>query len=128
MSKKNVISPHLQIYNIFSKSMTSSVSITDRMAFVFLLPFLLVLASIFIVASISPVGYKFLIDILSTKAFLALLFIASFAFYYHFYATFRYILIEFGCFTSSKKSVAYSAWFVILVSFVSTIVTWYFVL
>ncbi len=121
MKKRKVLSPHLQIYDIFSKSMTSSISILDRMSFLLLLPFLLGLMLVFIFPLYSPVFFQSLLGFIPVKVFYTVCFAGLLLFFYHFYATFRFILIELGFLSTSKKAIVISAYFIICLSLASAL-------
>lgn len=110
---KRPISPHLQIYNIFSKEMTSGISILHRIAGVGLLVGLVYILAWLFCLSLSEVAYDhFIIFMKSWFGMLSLYgLLACFIFYI--LTEIRFLIFATG-YGLEKKQVKYSGWFVVI--------------
>lgn len=123
MENKRPISPHLQVYNIFSKEMTSGPSFLNRFTGIGLTIGLLYLIAWLVAASIGPEAYgMYLSFITSWFGYLSLLGL-SIAFYYHLVNGLRFLIFDLG-YWLTKKSMWLTGWGMILITAFLVIITW----
>lgn len=124
--KQKPISPHLQIYNIFSAQLTSGLSILNRLSAVVLLIAFLYM-SIFLVCSAFGEHYynaflKFNVSLFG-QGFLAFIMLC---FFYYIFSSIRFLIFDLG-YMINKKAVFISGTVVIILTIVSFIGTWLYV-
>lgn len=120
------ISPHLQIYNIFSKTMSSGPSIIQRITGVILVVGLIYLCAWLFSAAMGENSYNlFLRFITSWFGYLSLLGF-SLCFYYHIFNGIRFLIFNLG-YWLTKKNVMISGWCMVVITLLVWIVTWLYV-
>ena len=127
MSYKRPISPHLQIYNIFSKAMTSGPSILNRLTGSILAVGLIYLCAWLFCLAMGKSYYEGYISfITSWFGWLSLVGISA-AFYYHLVNGIRFLVFNMG-YWLTKREVYISGIFMILISLGLYIATWVYIL
>ncbi len=123
MENKRPISPHLQIYNIFSKDMTSGPSFLNRMTGIISAVGLLYLAAWLFCAAMGETHYRFYMwFITSWFGYLSLVGF-TFAFYYHLINGMRFLIFDLG-YWLTKKELFLSGVGMILFTIMSGVATW----
>jgi succinate dehydrogenase / fumarate reductase cytochrome b subunit len=123
---KRPLSPHLQIYNIFSKEMTSGMSILHRIAEVGIALALFYMLAWLLAISIGQNAYNiFLSFITSWFGILSLVGISA-CFWFYIFNIWRFIAFYLGL-GINKKAVMYTGWLSLILSFLGLILTWLYV-
>ena len=126
MENKRPISPHLQVYNIFSKEMTSGPSFLNRATGIILTVGLIYFAAWLITAAIGQGAYNiFLAFITSWFGWLSL-FGFSCAFFYHLVNGLRFLIFDLGYFLT-KRSMFLTGWGMVLITALLVIITWVYI-
>lgn len=127
MENKRPISPHLQIYNIFSKEMTSGPSFLNRFTGIISAVGLVYLTAWLFCAAMGETYYGyFLWFITSWFGYLSLVGF-TFAFYYHLINGMRFLIFDLG-YWLTKKSMFLSGVGMIFFTLIASIVTWAIIL
>jgi succinate dehydrogenase / fumarate reductase cytochrome b subunit len=127
MTYKRPISPHLQIYNIFSASMTSGPSFLNRATGSVLAVGLIYLCAWLLCAAMGKQYYDgYIVFITSWFGWLSLVGISA-AFYYHISNGIRFLLFSFG-YLLTKKQLFVSGVAMITIALALFFSTWGYVL
>lgn len=118
---KRPLSPHLSIY---SKQITSTLSILHRISGVALYIGLILLVVFLYVVAYFPKDYASLHQCLSSAAGKTLLFGWTLAFYYHLFNGIRHLYWDMGK-GFDLASVNRTGWMAVILSVLSSIITWY---
>lgn len=126
MTYKRPISPHLQIYNIFSKSMTSGPSFLNRATGTMLSVGLIYMCAWLFCLALGKNYYEgYITFITSWFGWLSLLGITA-AFYYHLVNGIRFLVFSAG-YWLTKKEVYISGIFMIIIAMFLYICTWAYI-
>ena len=121
--KYRPLAPHLQIYDTFSKSMTSSLSILHRFTevvfAVFLILFCIVLSSL----AFGSGAYAWVMAIFNSLLGWIFLFGVSVTYFYSIFHVIRYSFFNLGLFLT-KRHIFYSGLFVLLATLLSILLFW----
>ncbi|MDR2007537.1 MAG: succinate dehydrogenase, cytochrome b556 subunit [Alphaproteobacteria bacterium] len=126
MENKRPISPHLQIYNIFSKDMTSGPSFLNRITGIISAFGLIYLTVWLVCLAMGDIYYEYFIwFITSWFGYLSLIGF-TFAFYYHLINGLRFLIFDLGYWLSRKSMFISGVWMIIFTLAGST-ATWAFI-
>lgn len=121
------ISPHLQIYNIFSAQLTSGPSFLNRATGIVLAVGLIYMCIWLFTAALGEVYYDyFLRFITSWFGYLSLLGI-SLCFFYHLINGIRFLIFDLG-YMITKKAVFVSGMYMIVLTVVCFVLMWSYIL
>ncbi len=124
---KRPISPHLQVYNIFSKEMTSGPSFFNRVTGIISTVGLLYLSSWLFCLAMGDTYYNyFIVFITSWFGYLSLVGF-TIAFYYHLINGLRFLIFDLG-YWLTKKEVFLSGVGMIMLSMAASLLTWVWIL
>ncbi|MDR0484991.1 MAG: succinate dehydrogenase, cytochrome b556 subunit [Alphaproteobacteria bacterium] len=127
MENKRPISPHLQIYNIFSKDMTSGPSFLNRFTGIISTVGLIYLAAWLVCLAMGEVYYDYYLwFITSWFGYLSLVGF-TFAFYYHLINGLRFLIFDLGYWLTRKSMFISGVWMIIL-TLITSVGTWAFIL
>ncbi len=127
MEYKRPLSPHLQIYNIFSKAMTSGPSFLNRATGSVLAVGLIYLGAWLFCLALGQTYYQgYITFITSWFGWLSLLGISG-AFYYHLVNGIRFLVFDMG-YWLTKKEVYISGIVMILITLCLYVATWVYIL
>lgn len=127
MENKRPISPHLQIYNIFSKDMTSGPSFLNRITGIISAVGLVYLTAWLFCAAMGETYYDYYLwFITSWFGYLSLVGF-TFAFYYHLINGMRFLIFDLG-FWLTKKEMFLTGVGMILFTLIASIATWAIIL
>ncbi len=116
------LSPHLQIYNL---PLTAIMSISHRITGVSLTLGMLIVAAFLIAAGSSEAHYNLVMIVASSKIGLIILFLWSFALYFHMFNGIRHMFWDAGRFLEKDQAMR-TNYVVLMFAVVATIVTWLF--
>jgi len=116
------LSPHLQVYNL---PLTALMSISHRITGVALTLGMLIVAAFLIAAGSSEAHYNLVMAIASSKIGLIILFLWSFALYFHMFNGLRHMIWDTGRFLEKDQAMR-TNYIVLMFAVAATIVTWVF--
>ncbi|MGV3278084.1 succinate dehydrogenase, cytochrome b556 subunit [Rickettsiales bacterium LUAb2] len=126
MAYKRPLSPHLQIYNIFSKTMSSGPSIIHRFTQVVLMVSVIYLVALVVCASMGEEYYNGYIKFMTSWfGYISMLGI-SLCFYYHLVNGIRFLAFNLG-YWLSRRAIFISGVFMLLITFVLWLITWIYI-
>lgn len=126
-TKLKPISPHLQIYNIFSAQLTSGLSILNRIsACVLAIAFMYVVVWLFC-ASLGKQYYNYFLNFSTSYFGYFSLAVISLCFFYYIFSSVRFLIFDLG-YMINKKAVFVSGVVIITLTVISFVSTWVYVI
>ena len=122
MNKNRPLSPHLSIHK---KVLTSVFSISHRITGISLTLGSLLITVWIVLLAMGPIYFSYYEKISTNLIFKIILFIWTIGIFYHLFNGIRYLFWSLG-WGMSLKTVYFSGYLVILLTFISTFIIWFF--
>lgn len=124
---KRPISPHLQIYNVFAKELTSAMSITHRFAEIGLFVSLLYSLGLFVALAFGEHAYNTYLSFIFSWFGWVSIFAISVCFWFYIFGAIRFTIFNLG-YGINKKFVMYSGYITLGLFLTGLATTWYIIL